>query len=1021
MKGRLSERDPAQLNAFIELLGKESKHIRGPLGTWLNKQKREEVTYTKLVSKANDLILHTYKRRGKGKRGKKADKGVGNVAAMTSQQKTAVGEQGDRKEEGPIRASIKRCHFHPYASNHTTEECNQFKKLVGGNNQGGNPTQALNKPQRYGRGSGGRGRGGKSGYKGRGGMGQDPMQGGNWGASNAQGGDWVPPGGYPMAWPVPLGMPAMPISAPSVPVPPGRDQLQVTPQRVNPFIQCFACNQFGHYARDCVAVQAARMQQHVAPAVQDNKNVPLYSSVKLTSKQLNSRGKLPKEAVHTKLKTRKRLKRRRVEVEDPTTSLEGNMGEEIQKQKSEINSTILLKPIEKVGIGSVSEENVKMSVAQDATMKEVAACHSINNMGEKGEKLGKEERSQFTAAFTTVKIQGRTIRTLADSGASHSAIAASWVKHLKLEQFIRPSDIKLVDAQKEAITIHGELDIMVEFGRKEFKWTFAVADNLFCPLILGMDVLHKGCLNFNKKRIKIQGEIMPVTFNLKELRQFTVIALMNKVVPTQKMVKIKGKVIRDSAICTNMQPNTYVVNTGGMMVDSILTNSRINTNGKGEKEEHITLFAINSTSNKRQIKRGDILATLEVVRGEDVEVILRDSPNSGSPGSRTTSIANRDEEGKINPIHPIASIVAIKLKQSPRGEKARECIPAGGGDNNILRQPELKGGSGGVAFIQPEGVVPEYNEEVSSITALVEGVNQLSNCPSRKGLKVPLVVREKIDDTVGGSGQPELKGGPACTDNPKEVWEDWVSSGMEECGVAKSVVSSSDQRTIQIDGVTLHQPCVHVSPVQVGSTQQSREQTLRSLGDPACCNTIVQEPVPENMECINSQEMLAKGDKVLMEQLIGERNKGQKTIYKGAEQEIIKEMVKESACSEEQKAQLEELLTRYKEILVPGLTAEFTGGNAFFQPHQIKLTHEDPIWTPQFPLAFKEKQLVEDMVKLQYEGGIIEPTSDTKYNSPVLVVPKKGSTFSTLAEAWRPVIDFRNINKATIKGELAHS
>ena len=62
---------------------------------------------------------------------------------------------------------------------------------------------------------------------------------------------------------------------------------------------------------------------------------------------------------------------------------------------------------------------------------------------------------------------------------------------------------------------------------------------------------------------------------------------------------------------------------------------------------------------------------------------------------------------------------------------------------------------------------------------------------------------------------------------------------------------------------------------------------------------------------------------------------------------------------------------------------------------KIKLTHDDPIWTPQFPLAHKEKELVEEMVKEQWKAGIIEPTSDTKYNSPVLVVPKKGSTFST--------------------------
>ena len=709
------------------------------------------------------------------------------------------------------------------------------------------------------------------------------------------------------------------------------------PQMANPYLQCFACGQMGHYARECLAVQTARMQQLiVTPVTQDNKVAHNYFGVKFTSNQLQNIDRLGKRAVHGKLKTRRKNKRRRVVTEGPTTPIQVTQevkpinGEEEEGNKETTNTS---EPMKEVGVLGVVGDKDEGGESDNVRRMDKQDYSSVKEREVVVNKLSREERQQFTAAFTTVKIQGRTIRTLADSGASHSAIASSWVKHLNLEQLIRPSDIKLVDAQKEAITIQGEIDIPVEFGKKEFIWTFAVADNLFCPLILGMDVLHKGCLNFNKKRIKIQGETMPVTFNLRELRQFTVIALMNRVIPTQKVVKIKGKVIRDTIPNTNLQSHTYIVNTSGMMVDSVLTKSEIRKDTKGREEECITLLAINPTYNKRQIKRGDILATLEIFREDEMEVLYRDSPKSGSPRSRATSITNRDEEEiYTHPIHPIASIVAIKSRQSPGGEKVRDCISVGGGNNNTICQPESKGGVDGVAFVQPVEVVSEHNKEVSSTTMSIEGVGQLSNCPSIIGLKVPLVVREKVDSTVGGSGQPESKGGPATLDSPRKMWEDWVSDRMEESDVVTSEVSPSDPGTITIDEVAPDQPCVHVSPVQHGNSQQSG--VGGTIVHPACCNTIVQDPVPKGMECINSQEMLYKGDQVLMEQLIEERNKGQKTIYKGAEQEIIKEMVKESKCSNEQKRQLAELLTNNKEILVPGLTSEFTGGNAFFQPHQ---------------------------------------------------------------------------------------
>ena len=277
------------------------------------------------------------------------------------------------------------------------------------------------------------------------------------------------------------------------------------------------CSQFGHYARECPFIFNVRQSIVPQQASNDNRTTQLYSCVNESPKQLQGKDILKKGAAS--LRRTRRIKRGKgIEVGEREKTIRKDTfshGESMMQQSTNYGQEL------------VREQN---------TEKIVSASEKDSN----------KESDQITAAFTVVKVNGKQLRALADTGASHSIVALSWLEHLKLKKLVIPSSIKLIDAQKESIAIDGEVVLPVEFGNKIFYWKFAVASKLFCPIIIGMNILHKGRLDFHRRIIEVQGEIMPVTFSLKELKQSTVVAAVNKVLSSKRMLKLKGRVMRDT-------------------------------------------------------------------------------------------------------------------------------------------------------------------------------------------------------------------------------------------------------------------------------------------------------------------------------------------------------------------------------------------------------------------------------------------------------------------------------------------
>ena len=88
---------------------------------------------------------------------------------------------------------------------------------------------------------------------------------------------------------------------------------------------------------------------------------------------------------------------------------------------------------------------------------------------------------------------------------------------------------------------------------------------------------------------------------------------------------------------------------------------QVNETKTGGKEEYIKLLAFNLIKSKKQVKRGDIFATITLFQVKEWEMVLKNSSQKGSLPNTVWSIVNvNDKTQDKKPVYHIASIVAIK-------------------------------------------------------------------------------------------------------------------------------------------------------------------------------------------------------------------------------------------------------------------------------------------------------------------------------------------------------------------------
>lgn len=103
------------------------------------------------------------------------------------------------------------------------------------------------------------------------------------------------------------------------------------------------------------------------------------------------------------------------------------------------------------------------------------------------------------------------------------------------------------------------------------------------------------------------------------------------------------------------------------------------------------------------------------------------------------------------------------------------------------------------------------------------------------------------------------------------------------------------------------------------------------------------------------------------------------------------------------------LCTEYADVFA--LETDRISANNFYS-QTLKMVDTTPVYIKNYRIPHTQKSEIEKQVKKLINDGIVEP-SNSAYNSPILIVPKKSLPGSD-EKRWRMVIDYRQINKKLV-------
>jgi hypothetical protein len=137
-------------------------------------------------------------------------------------------------------------------------------------------------------------------------------------------------------------------------------------------------------------------------------------------------------------------------------------------------------------------------------------------------------------------------------------------------------------------------------------------------------------------------------------------------------------------------------------------------------------------------------------------------------------------------------------------------------------------------------------------------------------------------------------------------------------------------------------------------------------------------------------------------------DRGDQNLSRG-ERERVTARLRDEHLNEEEQKLLREVCVEYQDVFyLPGEKMSCTNAAR----HSIQLqAGVTPINTRPYRLPKSQKEEIDRQVKQLVEDGIVTK-SDSPWNSPLLIVPKKAGP--DVRPKWRMIVDFRKLNEKTI-------